>query len=187
MVLMANERGSDIKHIERTFAKAVREGKFAVVLKVVRKPRWKWDGHVLPESQPKHIVYIEVADFKLLPTDVEGAIFKFTRSVETKPGNAEIGMKYLGVVTPMEYLTLPAIDNEGGRFTAGQAREFLAANLVQAFDQPDDATASVKSVLADIQRFLRELYEFQQRNKDALGSRLRTTTCITHDRLESVN
>lgn len=181
-------RGNDLKHIERSFAKAVREGKFAVVLKVVRKPRWKWDGHVLPESQPKHIVYIEVADFRLLPTDVAGAIFLISRAEKTvTSSSAEIVRKYLRVATPMEYLSLPAVDNDGSRATIGLSQEYLAANLVQAFDKPDDATAFISTVLADIQRFLRELYEFEQRNKEALGSRLRATYCVTHNQLESVN
>ena len=172
-----------MKHIERTFGKAVREGKFAVVLKVVRKPRWKWNGHVLPEQTPKHIVYIEVTDFKLLPTDVEGAIFKCSRS----PDPNAIVQKFLDVATPMEYLTLPAVDNDGSRFTVGPAPEYLAANIVQAFDTSEDATLFAKDVLARVQRFLKELFEFEKRNKESLGSRLRSTYCVTHDKVDSVS
>lgn len=173
----------DRKFIERAFVKAVREGKYAVVLNIFRKPRWKWNGQVLPEGSPKFVVHVEVQDFKLPSSEVPGAIFKLSRTVVfTGPDDRT---EFKGVASPMDYLTLPAQNPDVPLPTLAQ--EFLAASVVRAFDARKDADAWVLQLGTDVQRFLKELYEFRTRNADAMASEGRETCLLTFNQRESVS
>lgn len=178
----ASKQPRDGKHIERTFSKAVREGKYVLLFNIVIKPRWKWEGKLLPEGSPKFVVYVEVRDSKLFAGEATSAVFKFFRNTALP-----LGYEYKGLATPMEYLTLPAVDNEGARMTIGPSTEFLAANLVQAFDASTDAEAFKNAVLAECQLFLKGLFEFEQRNKPAFAARKRATCVVTFNEVQSVS
>ncbi|VVB53417.1 Uncharacterised protein [uncultured archaeon] len=178
------ERDSKMSKMIKTFKietveRAKRDGNFYVILKVLKKIKYKYKGKTNFEK-PLFAMLVDISESNLpMPANAYNPVFMFKRQStrsdsEGKPIGDSDGDEYAGTPTPEDYFTLPDISNainsdapvaSADKMTYDIGLHYLSSVFLQNFDNPEAADLFLNKVVADVERFLKDLSDYVERNQ----------------------